>query len=350
MFCKWCGADLPASAKKCTRCGRDVPAMSDCGGFYDLIPGAQRRPAEAPVSTPPTPKPEPGVDSPAKADPPKKGPAKDKKHGRKNNGAQLLVTCIGFVAVIALLLTMNGRIGKTLADIAKVNGKVDKITGGFNQVTPALMEFLQITPTEPEEEEDPTLSTEGENEPDTVLLAEQDTVIDIVVKHEAGVSVETRADLGDYKDMAVCQVTLGGSSLSPSYVKVDLMGAKDCVDIEIDNELPGYDDEGCIEVAFEIDDEIFGEVQDDVEYEWEYRIAGSEEWTSLDEDVFTVSDDGDNVRYTAIELAGLLEDAQMMELRVKYARDNVSGGSLTITISGITVTYQSGEIENDMFN
>ena len=41
MFCKWCGANLTQSATVCDRCGRDLPAMSDCGGFYDLVPKAR---------------------------------------------------------------------------------------------------------------------------------------------------------------------------------------------------------------------------------------------------------------------------------------------------------------------
>lgn len=42
MFCKWCGGTLAPSDTKCKRCGREVPALSDCGGFYDLVPGARR--------------------------------------------------------------------------------------------------------------------------------------------------------------------------------------------------------------------------------------------------------------------------------------------------------------------
>lgn len=37
MFCKWCGGDLASSDIKCKRCGREIPALSDCGGFYDLV-------------------------------------------------------------------------------------------------------------------------------------------------------------------------------------------------------------------------------------------------------------------------------------------------------------------------
>lgn len=41
MFCKWCGGNLASSDTKCKRCGREVSALSDCGGFYDLVPNAK---------------------------------------------------------------------------------------------------------------------------------------------------------------------------------------------------------------------------------------------------------------------------------------------------------------------
>ena len=350
MFCKWCGADLPIAATKCARCGKEVPAMSDCGGFYDLVSDPKKRPVVAPV--PAAPKVEPAADGPAKAEVAKKTVTnRDKKNGRKSNGLQMLITCVGFITVIALLLVMNGRVGKALDDVAKVNGKVAVIARDMEQFTPALMEFLQITPTEPEEEEDPALSTEEETEPDEIILAEQDAEIMIMVAHKEGVSVETRADLGNYEDTVVDQVKFESTTLSPTGVQIDLTDAENCIDIEIDYDLPEYDDdEGSIDVSFEIDEAIFGEAQGDVEYVWMYRVAGASEWLSLDEDVFTVSDDGDNVSYTAIDLADLLEDAEMLEFRVQYTRDNVSDGSLTITISGIAVTYRFEEIENDIFN
>jgi hypothetical protein len=49
MFCKWCGGDLLSSDTKCKRCGRDVPALSDCGGFYDLVPNAKKNSESYPL-------------------------------------------------------------------------------------------------------------------------------------------------------------------------------------------------------------------------------------------------------------------------------------------------------------
>lgn len=40
MICKWCGETLKRGDSTCRRCRKEVPAMSDCGGFYDLVPQA----------------------------------------------------------------------------------------------------------------------------------------------------------------------------------------------------------------------------------------------------------------------------------------------------------------------
>lgn len=53
MICKWCGAKVDPVKKRCGRCGREVPALSDCGGFYDLVPDAPKEPV--PVSVPASP-------------------------------------------------------------------------------------------------------------------------------------------------------------------------------------------------------------------------------------------------------------------------------------------------------
>lgn len=56
MICKWCGAGIRATDRVCSRCGREMPPLSDCGGFYDLVPLARETPPpeEAPRSVEPT--------------------------------------------------------------------------------------------------------------------------------------------------------------------------------------------------------------------------------------------------------------------------------------------------------
>ena len=63
MICKWCGAKVEPGRKTCGRCGGQNLPLSDCGGFYDLVPNAPRGertvPSPMPVQPPPTPMPMP---------------------------------------------------------------------------------------------------------------------------------------------------------------------------------------------------------------------------------------------------------------------------------------------------
>lgn len=55
MICKWCGASVRAADRVCSRCGREMLPLSDCGGFYDLVPLERETPPpeEAPRSMEP---------------------------------------------------------------------------------------------------------------------------------------------------------------------------------------------------------------------------------------------------------------------------------------------------------
>lgn len=41
MFCKWCGKAVNPSERSCPSCGRELPSLSECGGFYNLVPAAR---------------------------------------------------------------------------------------------------------------------------------------------------------------------------------------------------------------------------------------------------------------------------------------------------------------------
>lgn len=338
MFCKWCGADISPSSTKCARCGKDIPAMSDCGGFYDLVPNAKRRSTETPVSTPVGFKVD--VDSAKDKTSKKDVPTKGKKDGRKSNGIQLLITGIGFITVIAILLGMNGKVSKLHNAVASSDGRIVTIYEEVKQIK----QFVQR-----EKQEESTSTVERDTIPNNTLLEEQDATIEIVVEHlPTGVSVKTTADLGDFEDTVVDQVMLDTATQSLCGVQIDLSEAANCIDIKFTNKQAAYSfGKGSISVDFDIDERIFAEEQNDAEYEWTYRIIGSTEWTSLDEDVFTISEDGKSVTYTANKLVNLLEEAEMVEFRLTYKRSNVKDGSLTIIVSGITVTNQFSEIESN---
>lgn len=51
MICKWCGARVDPVKKSCGRCGRKILPLSDCGGFYDVVPDAPKGGQMPPVES-----------------------------------------------------------------------------------------------------------------------------------------------------------------------------------------------------------------------------------------------------------------------------------------------------------
>lgn len=105
MFCKWCGGTLTASDKKCKRCGREVPALSDCGGFYDVVPGAATmgnpRPAQPQQPTPAR------AICPETPEPVRSAP----KPRKKRTGLTVLLLVVN-ILLLVIALILNVRINK----------------------------------------------------------------------------------------------------------------------------------------------------------------------------------------------------------------------------------------------
>lgn len=49
MICKWCGEAVDPGSRICGRCGRELPPMTDCGGFYQVMPSARPAQVQPPV-------------------------------------------------------------------------------------------------------------------------------------------------------------------------------------------------------------------------------------------------------------------------------------------------------------
>jgi len=108
MFCKWCGGDLAKNDKKCSRCGRAVPAKSDCGGFYDLVPNPV-----APAS-------------PARNDQPA-GPTVIHMDAPKPSPVPLILSIVSLVLILALLLSNFSMCGSLEEAERKMDALEDRI-------------------------------------------------------------------------------------------------------------------------------------------------------------------------------------------------------------------------------
>lgn len=108
MICKWCGAAIDVSKRKCSVCGRDIPALSDCGGFYDIVPKAARQAAsqhaQAPLEKP--------FDKPKEDEKAASQPAASRQKQNHRTGLPLvflaLILIFGLLAVVQLV-SLNRR-------------------------------------------------------------------------------------------------------------------------------------------------------------------------------------------------------------------------------------------------
>ncbi len=138
MFCKWCGSSLSSSDTKCNRCGKDVPALSNCGGFYDLVPKARK-----PAAPPPTPPKPPVQNPPTPRQPlPQKDSASAKK--RKSQNGLLLPVAAGVAVLFFLLLVM----------LFVLQGKVNNLTNEVGELRDDLKNIIEII--DPDTEPEPT--------------------------------------------------------------------------------------------------------------------------------------------------------------------------------------------------
>lgn len=330
MFCKWCGATITSSAAKCTRCGKDVPAMSDCGGFYDLVPGAPRSGGAVPPVQPAAPKPHGPRPEQVKQAPPS---------GKKNNTGLvgLAIACVGLLVMLVLILGMRSQINACLTWLEDNNQKIELLASDVQRLKKNTAEDSQQVPEE-------TVTEAPKLEEQTVQIR-----IDAVHGRD-GVSVKSAADLGAVEEAVTNQVTFNDNTNSLTGVSIDVGEAQGCIVAKFKSVVGSSEDpeKVVLSVAMDVDSAVFAANQGQPEYSWSYREDASDEWIELDGDVFTceASDDGATVTFQAGDVDKLLdEDVQNLEFRLTYTRRTEQGGSLTLEITGITIPRKDLKIE-----
>ena len=323
MFCKWCGGNLASSDTKCKRCGKEVPALSDCGGFYDLVPNA-KEPVE--VHPGPVVPPERPTNPPHKPEPPKDvPPARSKKASKKSLVGLFALTVVGFALVILLLVIILGKVNQysnevngLRNDLRTINEKIDAIQ----------------VPTEP-------IETEPEStEPSVILdpvLAEQNVIFTVTIPGEDSTQkIDADLNLGDYTDVAIITYgldTLTGVVNSAGY---SLEEANTTVLLTIDRNIEFRN--RTVSVTYVIDDTIYGLSEAPETFKWQYRFDAESDWVDLPKDVFAQTDITGKTELTIREtvLQELITDNEgQLELRCEIYRTNTDDGSLTIVIEGI---------------
>lgn len=323
MFCKWCGGNLASSDTKCKRCGKEVPALSDCGGFYDLVPNA-KEPVE--VHPGPVVPPERPTNPPRKPEPPKEvPPTRSKKAGKKSLLGLFTLTVVGFALVILLLIIILGKVNQYSSEVNGLRNDLRTINEKINAIQ---------VPTEP-------IETEPEStEPSVILdpvLAEQNVVFTVIIPGEDSTQkIDADLNLGDYTDVAIITYgldTLTGVVNSAGY---SLEEADTTVSLTIDRNIEFRS--RTVSVSYVIDDTIYGLSEAPETFKWQYRFDAESDWVDLPKDVFVQTDITGKTELTIRETAlqELITDNEgQLELRCEIYRTNTDDGSLTIVIEGI---------------
>ena len=319
MFCKWCGGVLTPSDSKCKRCGKDIPALSDCGGFYDLVPAAKNAVNAPSISNEPSLQPNRQLEQAKEAPPAKKTCAKIP-----------VLTLLSIAVVLVTMFVMSGR-------IAQYSDKIDELQDKLSEVATALATITaQITSDEQEEQKD-------------FEIFREDTSFSLkILKQQNSESYLAGFDLGDC-DNAVSVSYVTGNELNKSVLAVYSVEEMGQVELGFHHEFnPSAQ---TVSVVYKIDESVFGLSVAPETCEWEYRVGLEDSWHTMSSDIFTQSDvPGETIlSISDTELQSLIGDSrEPLELRCKICRTSIDGGSVTFLVEGISCRQElTQSLQND---
>lgn len=330
MICKWCGGKLASSDIKCARCGREVPALSDCGGFYDLVPGAKSGVRTAPV---------PAAPEKQEKTAPEKVPGREvpggKPKGRVRMSRELLIAAgAAFALVLLLLLIISGRVNRNYRAIEALQERLNGFSAETNR---------------PQEDPGDDLLPPADTTPDDPGLFPQDTVPDTqdreilltirLVDSGSGLWAEGSAELGTEEAALVLALQerenepvnalRDWSQLVRFSVQKDLLAG--C--LEIQNVYNG--EYGNVYMRFTSEG---GDVLTADSYKWSYR-TGNEDWQEIidgdNSDEFYLLEDSARLNFARKWMADTL--TEQTELRCEMVFTDENGAVFTIVVEGIGV-------------
>lgn len=332
MFCKWCGGKITSSDTKCGRCGREVPPLSDCGGFYDLVPGAKEGVKASPAA-PAAEKQEKKVPVNTGAD--RHEPARKPRVDTKRNN-QLLMAGAGALAMLLLILIM----------LLIISGRVNR---NYREIQ-ALKDSLAGAPVV----ESPNQSSE----PDTPDLQPEDTSpLDTTPTDTTPLSTET--DLPE--DFRSITIRLVDGQTGPQAEGIANMGAGQ-VTMDVNRqEADAYFDgttnwettvsylltepqiAGTLKIQYEYGNENGNvylehglEIVPD-SYRWQYRV-GKGPWQDIEGKITKLDMKGENhLRFNLAELKTLAGDSEEpLKLRCVMTFANVYGDGFIMVVEDIS--------------
>lgn len=362
MICKWCGATADVTKGICTSCGKELPPLSDCGGFYDIVPDAAKRssapeptaqewnavPLNAEQRNPTQP-----FDAPAM---PMQGEPQVVQIRPRSGGRVLFVIPIVLllvaVLVVSLLLVSANRenddltekIEKLAEDNDELNEKIDKLRDERNddrnddgngttdisengdKTTTEAPEPAETTAEPVETTTEPTESS-GDDEPDdedqTPDFSEEalSFTVDLrdIVQFESPDVDEYRFEVADGKEK-------NEYNISVQYIDIEIWN------LTLDS-IEALSKGDALKITYDLMNEEgvnFGTFQSS-EFKWYYRTNNIDRWNKIDSNDITSS--GNTCSYDVSDnFLSKLQGKDSCTFKCEITRESAEGGKLTITV------------------
>ncbi len=160
MICKWCAATVTPGDQVCPRCKRELPSLTDCGGFTNITRGL----------TPPAPlAAAPAAPAAQKSDPaPAAAPAPKKKSPMGwilllIAGVLLAVMLISLLSLGGQIRDLEGRVDKLQREIKQANERLDEVNEALDELYEDMEEVEDGL-----EDDDPEMDDEHQKPDDPV--------------------------------------------------------------------------------------------------------------------------------------------------------------------------------------
>lgn len=321
MFCKWCGGSLTQSDSKCKRCGKEVPALSDCGGFYDLVPDAKQppKPPSAVVHRPP-------CEMPAGRD-----VKPEVRSGKTYKSVTKKLSVLPFFGAVVILIIaciiVSGRINQCADEIKGLKNELNSIASDIDAIE-ARLEALEEVESDEVHSSTPAL--------DETVISQQDVSFLFKIVEQRN----TREYLPDY-DLGECDNDVAVSFVfgDTSYETVTAVyAAEKAGPIELGFTCESSGDPSTVAVTYRINEAVFGLSGAPETCIWEYRVGSKDSWNPITEDLFSQADTFGKSELKIMDAGwqDLIGDSEeTLELRCMIYRTNTDGGSATFLIEGI---------------
>lgn len=308
MLCKWCGAEINPTHKKCDACKREIPPLSDCGGFYHLVPDARQIGKNAAAPENPT--------------------AVDVNSTKKKTSKFLVayLTAVSLLIVILLIVQLfQMKSIRALERRLEAQSELQSMEGLEDVFESQSKNKMQNQINEPSEAATDEHDQESLNTKAVQFKAFYD---------EDLAEFDSKSNLDGYPatmDIRYIFSDVNGKSIleTVGYIEPEIHAWH--AELEKDNGEEGW----TLRCQYSAEENLFGAVLDS-SYIWEYRVDEDEQWCKYT----GAESDASEIDLSYETLSELAEDGTI-EFRCKITQISKTGGSLNIVLGTLTLSQEN---------